>query len=144
MSETTERLDLLAAGRRVFVDDRPFTVAWRGGTPARPVVKLETVDDRDSAQSAAGAPITVPRNELGPLEENEYLIDDLIGCEVAARRLRIGSVQDVLLLPSVEALVVRREEGAELIVPLVDDAVERIDVGDRRIEVRLDFLEGVR
>jgi 16S rRNA processing protein RimM len=142
VSETTERLELLASGRRVFVGDRPFTIAWRAGTPARPVLKLETMDDRDSAQSATGAPITVPRDEIGALEENEFLIDDLIGCEVTAGHLQLGSVADVLLLPSVEALVVGREREAELLVPLVDAAVESIDVEGRRIAVRPGFLAG--
>jgi 16S rRNA processing protein RimM len=142
VSESTERLELLDAGRRVYLGDRPLTVAWRKGTPARPVIKLETVDDRASAESLAGVPITVPRDEIGPLGEDEYLIDDLVGCQVMAGRLRIGSVRDVLLLPSAEALVVEREEGAELLVPLIDDAVESIDVEDRRIEVSLGFLEG--
>jgi 16S rRNA processing protein RimM len=142
VSQPTERVELLDAGRRVYLGDRPLAVAWRKGTPARPVIKLASMDDRASAESAAGLPITVPSDEIGPLGEQEYLIDDLVGCEVKAGRLAIGSVRDVLLLPSVEALVVERPEGTELLVPLVEDAVESIDVEDRRIEVSIGFLEG--
>jgi 16S rRNA processing protein RimM len=141
VSEPTERLELLDAGRRVYLGERPLSVEWRKGTQARPVIKLESMADRASAESAAGLPLTVPREEIGPLADHEYLVDDLVGCEVKARRLVLGSVRDVLLLPSVEALVVERPQGEELLVPLVEDAVERIDVEDRRIEVSIAFLE---
>jgi 16S rRNA processing protein RimM len=141
VAEATERLELLDAGRRVYVGPRLVTVSWRRGSPDRPVIKLESVDDRDAAESLRGSAITVPREDLGPLGEGEYWIDDLIGCEVSAGRARIGSVRDVLMLPSVEALAVDREDG-ELLVPLVDGAVESIDLEAGRIDVNLDFLEG--
>jgi 16S rRNA processing protein RimM len=142
VSEPTERLELLDAGRRVYLGDRPLVVEWRKGPSERPVIKLDSMADRASAESVAGVPITVPREEIGPLADGEYLLDDLVGCEVKAGRLAVGAVRDVLLLPSVEALVVDRPQGKELLVPLVADAVENIDVEDRRIEVRIDFLQG--
>lgn len=142
VAEPTERLDLLETGRRVYIGDHALVVAWRRGVPERPVIKLEAVDDRAAAEDLRGHAITVPRGELGPLREDEYLIDDLIGCVVTEDRLVIGRVRDVLALPSVEALAVDRGAGEELLIPLVQDAVEAIDVEERRIDVNARFLRG--
>ena len=44
-------------------------------------------------------------------------------------------------LPSVEVLEVVREDGSELLVPMVGDAIRSIDVAARRIDVDLGFLD---
>jgi len=46
----------------------------------------------------------------------------------------------MLSLPSCEALEVAREDGGELLVPMVRDAVRAVDVRARRIDIDLAFL----
>ena len=43
-------------------------------------------------------------------------------------------------LPSVEVLEVVRDDGEELLVPMVGDAIRSIDVQARRIDIDLGFL----
>ena len=57
----------------------------------------------------------------------------LIGA-VAVTRLPVRE------LPSVEVLEVVREDGEELLVPMVGDAIRSIDMHARRIDVDLGFL----
>ena len=52
----------------------------------------------------------------------------------------VGTVRRMRELPSVEVLEVEREDGSELLVPMVGDAVRSIDVAARRIDVDLGFL----
>jgi hypothetical protein len=49
-------------------------------------------------------------------------------------------VRALRALPSCEVLEVARVAGGELLVPLVADAVRRVDVAARRIDVDLAFL----
>jgi 16S rRNA processing protein RimM len=49
----------------------------------------------------------------------------------------------MLGLPSCECLEVERPDGSELLVPMVRDAVRRVDVGAQEIEVNLAFLGDV-
>jgi 16S rRNA processing protein RimM len=140
VSEPTQRLELLDGGRRIHLAGRAFVIEWRKGTPARPLVKLESVDDRTGAEALKDAEIEVPRGEV-PLAEGDYLVDDLIGCEVRGGGARIGSVRDVLLLPTVEALEVDRGDAGVLLVPMVGDAVSRIDLEGRLIEIELRFVD---
>jgi 16S rRNA processing protein RimM len=120
----------LAVGAEVTVGDRRFVVERRAGTDDRPIVRLSGVADRDAAGGLRGEPLLVEAGELG---EGEYLSEDLIGCEVPG----VGTVRQVLNLPSCDVLEVG-DEG--VLVPLVSDAVTRVDIGDRRIEVDRGFL----
>jgi ribosomal 30S subunit maturation factor RimM len=52
----------------------------------------------------------------------------------------VGRVSRLVALPSCEALSVWRAEGEELLVPLVSDAVVRVDIERGEIEVDLNFL----
>jgi 16S rRNA processing protein RimM len=140
VSEPTEQLALLEPGRRVRIEGREVEIQSRKGTAARPVVKVDSVDDREAARALGGAAIEVPRGEL-LLAEGDYLVADLIGCAVCGGGAQIGTVRDVLVLPTVEALEVERERGPELLVPMVEDAVRRIDLEQRVIEIEPSFVE---
>jgi 16S rRNA processing protein RimM len=48
---------------------------------------------------------------------------------------RLGEVTDVLHLPHGDVLVVRREEGAEVLVPFVKAIVPEVDVAAGRLVV---------
>ena len=140
VSDATERLDLLDLGRSFRIGSATFSVVWRGGTGARPLIMVDGIADRESARALNGEPITVARGEIGQLAEREYLVDDLISCEVKADGRSLGRVRDVLLLPSVEAIEVVDAAGLTRLVPLVSDAIEQVDLEHRTIEVNITFL----
>jgi 16S rRNA processing protein RimM len=106
-------------------------VAERGGTPDRPILRLKGVQGRD----IRGRELLVSRRTLGELAEGEWLVDDLVGCQVRG----LGEVTDVLLGPSVDVLQVRTGDG-EVLVPLNRDAVRSVDLDTRTIEPDLEFL----
>ena len=138
--EPTSRLELLDAGRSVRVGGCEMKVAWRRGSAQRPLVKLEGIDGRTAAEALSGQEIQVSRDEVGPLPDGEYLVDDLVGCEVVDGERPIGTVQEVLLLPAADVLEIAREEGGPLLIPLVADAVRSIDVARGRIDVNTAFV----
>ena len=141
VSEPTERLELLEAGRSVFIGDHVMRIEERRGTREHPVLTVTGVSDRTAAEALRGAALAVPRAELGALAEHEFLVDDLIGCEVVDGQRLVGRVRDVLLLPAADSLEVELEGGGELLVPLVDDAVRDVDVAAGRIDVDTTFLD---
>jgi 16S rRNA processing protein RimM len=140
VSEPTVRTGLFEPGEQVWLGERPMTVARRKGTPAAPLLKLDGVDDREQARALAGAEILAPRAAIGPLPPGEYLIDDLVGMEVADGGRRIGRVADVVVLPSVEALEVEVEGGEPLLVPLVRDAIRSIEPERGLIDVDYGYV----
>jgi 16S rRNA processing protein RimM len=133
---------LLCGGGRVTVGVQARTIVRRAGTDARPIVRLEGCDDRDAAEALRGQELRVATADAPALGEDEWWARDLEGCRVVDGARAVGVVRAVRALPSCEALEVVRADGTELLVPLVRDAVRRVDVAGREVEVSLAFLEG--
>ena len=74
------------------------------------------------------------------LDEDEWYAEDLEGCRVVDGATEVGRVVQMVALPSCEALEVAREGGADLLVPLVRDAVRSVDVAAGVVDVDLAFL----
>jgi len=141
---------LLTVGATVSVAGRNAEIVRRAGTDRRPIVRLHGVDDREGADALRGMTLTVEQIEAPALAEGEWWAHELEGCTVFDGGRLIGTVQRMIELPSCEALEVRRamtgsqptgsHPPAPLIVPMVKDAVRRIAVAERRIEVDMSFL----
>lgn len=140
VSEPTDRLELLDAGRSVTVGGSEAKVEWRKGTAQRPLLKLEGADGRARAEELRGEAILVPRAALAPLGDGEYLADDLVGCRVVDGPATVGTVREVLVLPAADALEVEGAGGEQFIVPLVGDAVRSVDLATRSIDVDMGFV----
>jgi 16S rRNA processing protein RimM len=121
----------LPVGTTVRVGERDARVRTRRGTDQHPIVALEGVDSREAAAALGGALLLV----AGPdahLADDEWLAEDLIGCEVDG----LGPVVRVLAGPSCDVL----ELGQGTLVPLIGDAVLEVDTEARRIRVNRAFL----
>jgi 16S rRNA processing protein RimM len=137
---TRPRPALLEAGRALIVEGRPLEIVRRAGTDVRPIVRLEGCGDRAAVEALRGADLLVPRAEAPPLEPDEWWPEELEGCRVYDGAREVGVVHGLLALPSCEVLEVAREGVADLLVPLIHDAVREVDVAARRIEIDLAFL----
>jgi 16S rRNA processing protein RimM len=132
---------LLVLGTSVFVAGHERRVTRRAGTDARPILRVEGFDDRDSAQALRGEDLLVARAEAPELEEDEWWAEDLEGCTVHDSGRAVGRVRRLLGLPSCEVLEVERAQGGgDLLVPLVTDAVRSVDLERKEIDVDLRFL----
>jgi 16S rRNA processing protein RimM len=121
----------LVSGAEVMVAGRPATVERRAGTDERPILRVSGVADRNAAEALRGEAILVDGGELA---EDEFLTADLVGCEVPG----LGTVRRVIAAPSCDLLEVGDDA---VLVPLISDAVKRIDTHGRLIEVDLAFLD---
>jgi 16S rRNA processing protein RimM len=132
---------LLILGASVGVSGRTAAIVRRAGTDARPILRLEGIDDRAAAEALRGAELTVYTDDAPVLGEGEWWAHELQGCEVRDGEARLGTVIRLIELPSCEALEVRPAVGGEpVLVPMVKDAVRSVEPAARRIEVDLDFL----
>jgi 16S rRNA processing protein RimM len=132
---------LLDAVETVTVAGREREIVRRAGTASRPILRLSGCEDREAAESLRGEELMVPRSVAPPLEEDEWWVEDLVGCAVHDAGRHIGIVRNMLALPSCEVLEVTRASGGrDLLVPLVSDAVRDVDVEAREIDVDLLFL----
>lgn len=137
---TRPRPYLLVEGASVRVADRETQIVRRAGTDAGPILRLAGVDDRAAAEALRGRDLEFARELARPLDEDEWWADDLEGCRVVDGATEVGRVRRLLALPSCEALEVERATRADLLVPLVRDAVRSVDVKAGIIDVDLRFL----
>jgi 16S rRNA processing protein RimM len=135
------RPQLLQEGVLVSVEGRAARIVRRAGMSGRPIVRLEGCEQREQALRLRGASLLVARERAPRLGPDEWWAEDLEGCRVVDDQRPVGVVRRLVGLPSCEALEVERHDGGRLLVPLVADAVRRVDVERGRIDVRLRFLE---
>jgi 16S rRNA processing protein RimM len=115
----------LAEGTRVTLSGAAHKVERRGGTDARPLVRLSGIAD---AAPLRGEPLLVESD----LADDEWLAADLVGCRVEG----LGPVARVLAGRSCDVLEL--EDGT--LVPFVSDAIHTVDLPGRRIVADLEFL----
>lgn len=137
----TPNAALLGVVSHLTVGGRELEIVRQAGTASRPIVRLEGCEDREAAEALSGEELLVPREVAPELEPDEWWAEDLVGCAVHDAGRPVGVVRNMLALPSCEVLEVQREgETADLLVPLISDAVRDVDVQGRAIEIDLRFL----
>jgi 16S rRNA processing protein RimM len=138
---TRPRPRLLALGAILTVGERALEVVRLAGTEQRPIIRLAGVSSREEAEALRGVELTVDSREAPSLGEGEWWAHELEGCQVRDGERLLGTVSRLIELPSCEALEVSPAAGGpNVIVPMVSDAVRRVAVSERRIEVDLDFI----
>ncbi|MEW6764566.1 MAG: ribosome maturation factor RimM [Pseudomonadota bacterium] len=102
------------------------------------IAKLEGVNDRNQAESLAGAEIAVDPALLPRLPQGEYYWRDLIGMQVVTREgVELGKVDHLLETGANDVLVLKGER--ERLVPyIIDQVVLEIDPEARLITVDWD------
>jgi 16S rRNA processing protein RimM len=127
------------ARAEVIVDNgkglQPHAVRHIRNAGALWVVALEGVTERESALALKGAELLLDASELRPLQEGEYFLDDLIGCEVEdLEGTRLGRVRGVIETGANDVLEVATEAG-EALVPMTEEVVRQVDLTARRIRI---------
>jgi 16S rRNA processing protein RimM len=115
----------LPEGCTLTLGSSTYSVDRRGGTGERPLIHLAGLSD---PRPHRGETLLVEDE----LREGEWLAADLVGCNVPD----LGTVAQVLEGPSCSVLEL--DDGT--LIPLISDAIERVDLDAREIHVNREFL----
>ena len=138
---TRPRAGLLTAGAVVTVAGAAREIVRRAGTDEHPIVRLEGVADRGGAEALRGEELTIAADQAPRLQEGEWWAHELEGCAVTDGGRTLGVVSRLIEMPSCEVLEVAPAGGGEpLLVPMVKDAIRRVDVERGEIDVDSEFL----
>jgi ribosomal 30S subunit maturation factor RimM len=117
-------------GAKLLVAGEPATVAVsRAIGKGRRAIKLDRAAER-------GAELALPRADLPPPAPDAYYVSDLVGLAVEEGGEVRGRVVDVISGPANDNL----ELDSGLLVPLVEDAVARIELDEGRIVLNPGFI----
>ncbi len=99
-------------------------------------VFFEEVGTLEEADALRGKELFVPESEVPPLPEGEYYHFQVLGLEVYTSRGRLlGIVSDIISAGEKDVYVVKGQ-GGEYLIPVTDDAIEKIDPVGGRITLR--------
>jgi 16S rRNA processing protein RimM len=104
----------------------------------RVILKFRGRDLPDTVQELVGGEVQIPEDQRVSLPEGSYYDSDLIGCRVLEGEEPLGKVVRILKMGAeMSNLVISGEKGEELMVPLVQKMISRIDVQQKLIQVKL-------
>jgi 16S rRNA processing protein RimM len=123
-----------AKGSTLYAGGQPAKViVSKRGSGRRPVIKLDRPVER-------GTQLSLPRETLPPLDEDEYYNFQLVGLTVEEEGGRVlGQVKDVLDYPANDVL----ELDSGVFLPLVEACVRQVDLEGGRILVSVGFADPV-
>ncbi|MFR7590828.1 MAG: ribosome maturation factor RimM [Longibaculum sp.] len=101
------------------------------------LVTFQNYQDINLVEKYKGCLLYADKDE-SLLDEGEYYVGDLIGCEVYDRGELIGKVKDVQLYEHHDVLVVEGKQN--IMIPYVEAFVKEEDINQKRIDVEL--IEG--
>lgn len=113
-----ESLDSLRRHGTLLAGDRPLTLLSLRGGGGDPIARFAEIGDRTAAEALRGQLLSVPRDALPPLADDEYYHSDLIGlrCESASGE-PLGTVVGVENFGAGDLLEVERPDGKRALVP---------------------------
>lgn len=104
-------------------------------------IKIHGFDDINQVVPFVGRNIELSQEESEKLEDDEYLVSDLIGSKIFYKQNEIGVVTNVENFGASDILVFE-SDGKEMRVPLVADFFELVDLKNKTINASDKFFEG--
>ncbi|MEA3288066.1 MAG: ribosome maturation factor RimM [Candidatus Marinimicrobia bacterium] len=132
-------LDALQKLEQLFVNTgnnwQPLSLKSCQGYDDFAILSFNEISDRTQAENYRELELFTEREALPELDEDEFYLDDLVGCSVMDEQGRsLGKVVDILTPASHEVLVIHHGDK-EILVPLVDKWVTDIDIKNSRIQI---------
>ena len=107
------------------------------------ILDFEGIDNIDAAKELNGYKIKIRRDLLPERNEDDFYIKDLFGIEVFSGNEKIGEIIDVMETAAHNILIIEDiDTEKEIMVPLIDEFVTKIDFPNGKIEVAL--IDGMR
>ncbi len=136
----TDFPERLAPGVKVYVGEahRLHLLRSRRRHGEHLLVAFEGIDNPEEAGVLRNELVYVRSDEIPPLPAGDYYHHELIGLPVLTESdILLGRVTEILEAGPHDVLVVQKEEGGEILLPVIDAVVLKIDLERREVIVRL-------
>ena len=101
------------------------------------LLKLKNVDTIEQAEKLKGLSIYINREDAPTLNEGEYYIADLLGCEVYENEELIGVLDNIFTAGAADVYVIKRKGKDDLLLPALASIILETDVENRKIKVAI-------
>ena len=125
-----------AARAKLFAGAQPVTVLRAREAQGHLFVTFKGFPDRTSVESFRHALLQIPETDLPPLPEGEFYRFQLIGLTAMAGDGEvIGTVEEIIETGSNDVYRIRTPDGADVLLPALDDVIISIDLPCGRMVV---------
>lgn len=142
LTDYPERIDGMA---RIYLapevrsqDARAWKVEHMRMHQRHGLLKLDGVDDRDTADLLRDLKLLVPVEEAVPLEEGEFYLFQLLGLRViTAEGCELGTIRDVIETGANDVYVVNGAGHGEILIPATAETILETNVAGGFLLVQL-------
>lgn len=133
---TKNRESFLSQLKGVYINDKYFEIESLRFTPKCAIIKFKGIDSLNEILEYKGALIFVEEAAAREhLEEDEFLIDELVGLDVYDGDTKVGAVVGVSNNGASDLLSVKTSPKNVSLVPFVKAIVLSVDIKARRIQI---------
>ncbi len=130
------REDFLKQLEGVYIQDEYFEIENLRFTPKCAIIKFKGIDSLNDIMEYKGSLIFINEEEAREhLEEDEFLIDELVGLDVYDGEKRVGAVVGVSNNGASDLLSVKTLSKSIALVPFVKAIVTSVDIKAKRIQI---------
>lgn len=97
------------------------------------IMKFRRFDSEEDVLFLIGKKLYVDEDNLYKLPADTYYIHDLVGSEIYINSEFFGKMVDVLKLQSNDVYVIQKDDGKEIMIPAVEEFVEKIMLEKNKI-----------
>ena len=101
------------------------------------LLKIKGIDSIDEAEGLKNLDLIVDRKNARKLDEDEFFICDLIGCNVFENDILLGEIVNILQTGSNDVYEVKNDKTKNILIPALKTVVKKIDINSKRIDVLL-------
>jgi 16S rRNA processing protein RimM len=126
----------------LFVEQKgqlvPFMIRKISGIKGNQILLLfEGIESEAQAQELKGCKLFLPEKALPKLKDNQYYFHELVGCVVMDENQgELGEIREIVDLPH-QTLAVMVWKGAEVLIPVHESIVVRINRTEKKVNTRL-------
>ena len=132
--------DYLTIVKSIFVEDlngkkQEFNVIRAKKHKNIYVFTLEGIADMNVAENLSGLSVYLPTLDFIELQENEYFYHQLEGMDVYTNDGNLIGKVDHIMQGGNDILVVKNENGKEIMIPFADELVPEVNLKEKTITV---------
>lgn len=102
------------------------------------ILKFKGFDDINEIEKYKGKDLLITRDQAVPLEPGQFFLCDVIDCSVVEENGNpVGILKEVLTTAANDVFVVEMENGKEILLPVIDECVKKIDLEHKIVTVYL-------
>lgn len=137
----------MAELRRVYLNGSPepnrITSLRLRGNDREALLKLQGINDRNTAEALRGALVQIRGNQLPPPESGSFFHYQIIGLQARDEDGQIlGTVADIIDAGEVDVYVIAASDGDELLFPALQEVVLEINPSEGYLTIRPQTFAG--